>query len=154
MRVSLLADTYLLLTWPVTWKDIANRGEFTHSCRWIQLQYTNQGWPHPPDDRAANATTTHQEHGRNIRIFRSRSIPLLTSLRRKSASTCGATMFPLVLPSKQARSKCHKWGNQMPIKSKFFCSFESSWNVHKPNLTLIPCGNPKLLGQKKVKMYQ
>jgi len=37
------------------------------------------------------------------------------------------------------------------MKSKFFCRFESSWNVHKPNFTLIPWGNPKLLRQKKSK---
>ena len=36
-------------------------------------------------------------------------------------------------------------------KVKFFLPFETLWNVHKPNFTLIPWGNPKLLGQKKSK---
>jgi len=45
----------------------------------------------------------------------------------------------------------HYKGNQKSIKSKFFCRFGSSWNVHKPNFTLILWGNPKLLGKKKSK---
>ena len=39
-------------------------------------------------------------------------------------------------------------GNQKSIKPKFLCRFESLCNVHKPIFTLIPWGNPKLLGQK------
>jgi len=34
---------------------------------------------------------------------------------------------------------------------KIFCLFQSLWNDHKPNFTLIPWGNLKLLGQKKSK---
>jgi len=37
------------------------------------------------------------------------------------------------------------------MKSKLFGLFQSLWNVHKPNFTLIPWGNPKLLGQQKSK---
>jgi len=40
------------------------------------------------------------------------------------------------------------WGNQKQIKSIFFCLFQSFWNVHKRNFTLIPWADPKLLGQK------
>jgi len=38
-------------------------------------------------------------------------------------------------------------------KSNIFCHFQSLWNVHKPNFTLVPWGYPKLLGRKKVKIY-
>jgi len=40
---------------------------------------------------------------------------------------------------------------------KIFCFFWSLWNLQKPNLTLIPWGNPKLLTSKKslqVKIYR
>ena len=49
------------------------------------------------------------------------------------------------------KKKRDNLGNQKSMKSKYSCSFESSWNVHKSNFTLIQWGNPKLLGQKKSK---
>ena len=62
---------------------------------------------------------------------------------------CLGNGFPLQMPP--CAFVGYHYGNQKSIKSKFFCRFESSSNIHETNFTLIPWGNPKLLGQKKSK---
>ena len=156
-RFSVMLSSTLVFAFKCSGADSWCRGD-PSNCQWMGSGIEKDGnWSHPSLEFQSSEWMQDLAFMVDITQHLNNHNKMLQGGKRLVTQYYGTIYtFKLKLSLWETQLSGDDYGNQKSINSKFFCCFESSCNAHKPNFTLIPWGNPKLLGQKnvKVKIYR